>query len=278
MPSIKKTNWHVSYYWSSGSGLKLGACDYQGTRVIHNASVPFVYVNYAGAAFGPFTDKLKSTSASIAVREIMHGFDLKVTYDWYGPDYQYDHIWRFHSDGQFGASIVIQGPGEEINGQHTYHIPFRYDLDLSGASGDSFQKRLVSGVWEDVPLEGQHVSIGSPDYPWRLIDKASGKSASVRARGGDSAELWALQYKAIESWNAWGATAPLPPGSPGSVPDIYANGQTVQDTNVVLWYIAHIPAVDRVAACGPWFKLDGFPVPPDDPAEGNDHQAGGGHH
>lgn len=53
-----------------------------------------------------------------------------------------------------------------------------------------------------------------------------------------------------------------PPGSPNSVPAIYAKDQSVQNTNVVLWYIANLTAVDRVAACGPWFKLDGYPKPP----------------
>ena len=46
--------------------------------MLHNASVPFVYVNYAGDHFGPFTDMLSSESTEIEVREIMHGFDLKV--------------------------------------------------------------------------------------------------------------------------------------------------------------------------------------------------------
>jgi hypothetical protein len=277
MPSIKKSNWHVRYHWSKSSGLRLGLCDYQATRVIHNASVPFVYVNYAGNAFGPFTDELKSTSSAVEIREIMHGFDLKVTYDWYGEDYQYDHIWRFHDDGQFGSTIVIQGPGEEIGGRHTYHLPFRYDLDISGASADSFQKWLASGGWVDVLREGRQEPFASPspDYDWRVIDKASGKSALVRARAGDGAELWALQYKPLESWSSWGAVGAGRPGSPGSVPAIYDEDQSVQNTDIVLWYIAHVSSLDRVAACGPWFKLEGFPKPEEE--EGGGHHEEGGH-
>ena len=103
MPLIKKANWHVRYAWSASSGLRLGICEYAAIRVIHNASVPFVYVNYEGDSSGPFTDELKSQTAKVEVREIMNGFDLKVTYDFYGPDYEYNHIWRFHDDGQFGS-------------------------------------------------------------------------------------------------------------------------------------------------------------------------------
>jgi hypothetical protein len=273
MPSIDHSNWHVTYYWSASSGLRLGPCDYQSIRVLHDAAVPFLYVNYAGNAFGPFTDELQSTSADVEVREIMHGFDLKVTYDLYGPDYQYDHVWRFHHDGQFGSTIVIQGPGEEINGQHTYHVPFRFDLDLSGASGDSFQRWLDPGGWTDVAQEGQAPPTvsASPHFDWRLIDKGSDKGALVRARVGDDGELWALHYKPLESWSSWGATGASPPGSPGSVPALYASGESVRNTDIVVWYIAHISALERVTACGPWFKLEGFPKPEEPDGDGHDH-------
>lgn len=278
MPSVEQNDSLVTYQWSQSSGLRLGTCDYQGIRVIHNASVPFVYVNYIGNAFGPFTDQLKSNSTAVEIRQIMHGFDLKVTYDSYGDDYQYDHIWRFHHDGQFGSTIVIQGPGEEIDGQHMYHIPFRYDLDISGASADSFQEWLAPGGWVDVQQEGRHTPTASPSpgYDWQVIDKATSKSALVRARAGDNAELWALQYKQLESWGAWGAVRPGLPGSSGSVPAIYDEEQSVQDTDIVLWYIAHVSSLDRVAACGPWFKLEGFPEPEEEEGEG--HHEEGGHH
>jgi len=223
-----------------------------------------VYVNYYGGAWGPFTDLLKSNADNVTKRDIMNGFDIKVSYDFYGEDYQYDHIWRFHDDGQFGSSIVIQGPGEENNGMHTYHIPFRYDLDVSGSSGDSFQRWVATGIsdgyWEDVLLEGRFTPPAaiSRTYHWQFIDKSTSRRVMVRGRNGDNAEAWALQYSNSEDWRSWGGSQSSPPGSPGSVPAIYANGQSVQNTNLVLWYIAHIPSNDLVTACGPWFKLIGF--------------------
>jgi hypothetical protein len=263
MPIAKKANWRVEYEWSQSSGLRLGVCEYQNIRVLHNASVPFVYVNYEGNSSGPFTDELKAKGRKVEVRDIMFGFDLKVTYDFYGEDYEYNHIWRFHEDGQFGSAIVIQGPGEEIEGRHTYHLPFRFDLDISGADGDSFQRADAGGRWHDVQKEGRFESThatGANDE-WRVLDKASGRSAAVRARARDQAEVWALKYKPIESWGSWGSAGSGAPGTPGSVPAVYDNNQTVQNTNIVLWYIAHIPAVERVSACGPWFTLAGYPPP-----------------
>ncbi len=294
MPTITRANWSVEYGWSRSSGLRLGVCTYAGIGVIANASVPFVYVNYEGDAAGPFTDELRSTRDTVDVRRIMFGFDLRVTYDLYGPDYLYEHIWRFQEDGQFGSAIVIHGPGEEIAGRHTYHLPFRYDLGISGQSGDSFQRRLAGGGWADVDFEGRHVPLnaGGRGYDWRVIDKSSRRNANIRARAGDNAELWALRYKQIESWASWGAVTAAVPGSPGSVPAVYDNGETVQDADLVVWYIAHVPSIDRVSVCGPWFRLDGYPAPephdddhepdhdhdPDhDHGDDHDHEPGHGH-
>ena len=263
MPSINQSNWNVSYYWAQGSGLQLGNCDYKGTRVLWNASVPFAYVNYVGNSSGPFTDELQSTSAQITVRQIMQGFDLKVSYDIYGADYLYDHVWRFHDDGQFGSMIVIGGPGEEIDGHHTYHLPFRFDLDISGSSGDSVQRwtRLgTAGFWSDVSQEGRllpSVPQGA-HYDWQVIDKATNRRAMMRAGELGQAEVWALAYSSAEAWGAWGGAQPSAPGSAGSVPAIYATGESVQNSDVVLWYIAHVSSRDLIAACGPWLKLVGF--------------------
>jgi hypothetical protein len=262
MPIIKRANWRVQYEWSASSGLRLGVCEYQRIRVLHNASVPFVYVDYEGNSSGPFTDELKSKRRKVEIREIMFGFDLKVVYDFYGEDYEYNHVWRFHEDGQFGSAIVIQGPGEEIEGHHTYHLPFRFDLDISGAAGDSFQRKDPDAQWRDVQKEGRHISTQADeaDNEWRVIDKASGKNAGIRARARDNAEVWALKYKAIESWGSWGATGAGVPGTPDSVPAVYDSNQSVQNTDIVVWYIAHVSAVERVSVCGPWFTLAGYPA------------------
>ena len=268
MPTINRSNWSVSYYWSAGSGLRLGVCTYMRQRVIRAASVPFVYVNYAGNAAGPFTDRLKSKRGKVEVRDIMFGFDLKVTYDYYGPDYEYNHVWRFHEDGQFGSSIVVQGPGDEIHGRHTYNLPFRYQIEVSNNGSDSFQ-RFSKGQWVDIHSETRHKSLIAPEFEWRVVESARARSVEARGRKADAGEVWALRYNERESWASWGSAGTGVPGSPRSVPAIYADNQSVQDTRIVLWYIAHVSALDRVAACGPWFRLAGYPKPPKQKPQGH---------
>jgi hypothetical protein len=288
MPTLDRDNWVVTYEWSEDSGLRLGPCSYKGTQVLYGASVPFVYVKYAFDAFGPFTDVLRTAEGGgghdheehghdeepepahhaaggpVDVRDIMMGFDVRVTYDVYGADYQYSHVWRFHDDGQFASTIVIHGPGEEILGQHIYHVPFRFDLDLSGASGDSFQRWVPvgqhGGFWSDVLQEGRQTPspLLSTPYDWQVIDKATGRRAMIRAGEHDNGEIWALRYSDLENWSSWGGAQASPPGTAGSVPAVYSSGQSVQDTDIVIWYIAHVSSHDLIATCGPWFKLAGF--------------------
>jgi hypothetical protein len=262
MPKVSAHNWSVEYRWSTSSGLVVGPCEYMGVRVLYDAAVPFVFVNYAGDAFGPFTDELRSTSRRIERREIMHGFDLKASYDLYGDDYLYEHVFRFHDDGQFASRIVIQGPGEEIGGKHVYHIPFRIDLDVAGSPHDSFQRRSASGRWTDVAREGGHEAAGSGAYEWRVLDQTHDRGVLVRPGRFDDGALWALAYKEVEGWSAAGGAGEGIPGSPGSVPAVYDNNESVQDADLVLWYIAHVRSSELPMACGPWFGLHGYPEPP----------------
>ena len=63
------------------------------------------------------------------------------------------------------------------------------------------------------------------------------------------------------------------------MPAIYADGQSVQNTNVVLWYIAHVGSVAIPAACGPAFRLDGYgaPVVKEPPMHDAGHHGGMDH-
>ena len=260
MTLISQSNWDVNYFISPNSDLRLGSCSYNGTMVIYAASVPFVYVSYA-ADFA-FTDLLQSSSGNADIRNIVNGFDIRAAYDLYGGAYLYEHIWRFYDDGQFASSILIHGPGVEHQGQHSYHVPFRYDLDLDGFPEDSFQLWFEGvGGWTDVPEEGRLVAgpmLPPFLYQWQQVDITSGRRAMIRARDGDRGEIWALQYSGLEDWSSFGGAQSSPPGAPGSVPAVYVNNQGVQNTDVVLWYIAHIPSLNQITGCGPSFRLDGF--------------------
>lgn len=271
MPTVSAHNWSVEYRWSASSGLVVGPCEYMGVRVLYDVAMPFVYVNYAGDAFGPFTDELRSTSRSVERREIMHGFDLKASYDLYGDDYLYEHVLRFHDDGQFASRVVIHGPGEEDRGKHVYHLPFRIDLDVGGSPRDSFQRRAASGRWTDVAKEGRYEANGSGTYEWRVLDRTHDRSVSIRSGRFDDGELWALTYKDVEGWSAAGGAGEGIPGTPGSVPAVYDNNESVQNADLVLWYIAHVPSVELPRVCGPWFALGGYPEPPEASDEDEHH-------
>ena len=122
--------------------------------------------------------------------------------------------------------------------------------------------------------------LSPPEPAWRVIDRAAGKQALVIAGAGDDAEVWPLQYKQRESWSSWGRPARACPATPGSVPAVYDDNQSVQATDLVLWYIAHVSSADVIASCGPRFVLEGYPAPPvdEDDADDDHHDDEDGHH
>jgi Cu2+-containing amine oxidase len=72
----------------------------------------------------------------------------------------------------------------------------------------------------------------------------------IRGRDADNGEIWALQYSDLENWSSWGGTQNKIPGSPGSVPAIYANNQSLQNTDIVIWYLAHVLSHDLAEFIG----------------------------
>ena len=96
--------------------------------------------------------------------------------------------------------------------------------------------------------EGQQKPADGPcaDFDWQVVDKTTNRRAMIRAGECDNGEIWALQYNDIESWTTWGGAQASPPGAPGSVPALYSNDQSVQDSDIVLWYIAHRSSRDLV--------------------------------
>jgi hypothetical protein len=133
------------------------------------------------------------------------------------------------------------------------------------------QKRGSSHRWAKVAREGQLKATIVGDYEWRVVDATQDRGVLVRPGLYDDSELWALAYKDVEGWSAAGGAGDGVPGSPGSVPAVYDDNQPVQDADVVLWYIAHVPSTDLPRACGPWFALQGYPAPPAEPDAGNHH-------
>lgn len=261
VPVVQQAQWRVDWRLTERRGLVLRECTFRSRRVLRAASVPFVYVRYENSDIGAFTDQLASRRGRVEVRPVLRGFDLAIRYDAFGEDYLYDHVWRFHDDGQFGGRVIVHGPGEEIAGRHTYFVPFRLDLDVSGSGHDSLQQWYSSGAagqWADVSTEGRQTPAPGGRYDWQVVDKATGRRAMIRADDGDDPELWGLRYRPEEAAAAIGGVQVAPPGADGSVPTIFAGDESVQDTDLVVWYLAARPASPPVVACGPWLKLDGY--------------------
>ena len=131
---------------------------------------------------------------------------------------------------------------------------------MSGSGGDFFQRWLGgrrNGSWVDVVDEMAQPSKKSGPS-WRVIDRDSGRAATVRADDGDNAICWPIRYSLTETAGAMGNVQSTPPGDDDSVPAVFASGQSVQNADIVIWYIAKRLSLPPVVGCGPRITLSGY--------------------
>lgn len=258
---VERAGWSVGLRLTARGGMVLRDVTFHDQRVLQSASTPFVYVDYVGQSIGAFTDHLGTTTAVPEVRPTVDGFDIAVRYDAAGPDYLYEHIWRFFGDGQFGCRMVVHGPGEEHSGGHTYFVPFRLDIDCGSGLRDSVDAWFgppSAGTWSAQSTEGELLHAPRSRWDWSVVDRAAGRRVLLRATDPAHDRCWAVRYRPEESFGALGVIQPGAPGTAGSVPVVYVGDESLQDSDVVLWYVAQVNAMPYVVTCGPWLGLQGY--------------------
>lgn len=260
--SIERANWKVHWKMTESSGLMIYLADYNGKRVLWEASLPYVTVDHQTDnlsleqdgvhGHGPFWVPLGERSQAGAVRQndFRGGFELAV--DFAAGPFAYTQMWRFHDDGRLAPWLTIHGPG--VHDAHTYHPHWRFDFDLDGAAGDALE-RFEGGRWERVAEEGWFPYTGDADEAgaaWRQIDFGSGTALSIRPHTWEDAELYAIRYHEGE----WSPSSPHAPDGQ-TYPAAYVGAEPLDDKDVTLWYVAHVHYdLAFPFTAGPWIRVD----------------------
>jgi hypothetical protein len=263
---------------SMGSGVELRAVSYRGRRVLRRAHVPILNVRYDGDACGPYRDwqneegRFKATGSGPApgfrlcptpattvletgddhgnfrgVAVYVDGDEVVLVSELEAGWYRYVSRWRLHADGtiraRFGFGAVENSCVCE---RHHHHAYWRLDFDIGGAGRDVVLEH------NDPPLPGH-------DSSWHILkheirrkrNTAHKRRWRVRNQGTNEGyilvpgtndgeadsygvgDFWALRYR----------TGQLDDGAVATDTrahlDSFVNHESIQGTNVVVWYAAH---------------------------------------
>ena len=168
--------------------------------------------------------------------------------------YRYVSEWRLHANGtirpRFGFSAV--NTSSCVCNVHHHHAYWRLDFDIRSAGNNRVRE------FNDPPLVGSsnlhntNYEVRRPRDParkrkWRVQNAATGEGYDIIPGPDDGVataspdwpfpkgDVWILRYRGSEIDD--GVVAIGPPCEAGL--DDWVNGESIQNTDVVIWYGAH---------------------------------------
>jgi hypothetical protein len=260
-----------------GSGLEIMSVYYNGKQVLYGGHVPVLNVKYDPGGCGGIGGSYRDWGNELAPFEVdnvirpgyaeptapprtvcdhpgtdvgsFHGVAaekladrLILTTQLSAGWYRYIHTWTFFLDGTLQPGFrftAVDNPCTPL--AHYHNVYWRLDFDLEGSANDAIDE-YDSGTWSTVTTEAQRLRSPATGRTWRVRDKVTGSGYEVIpapeedvADAWSVADMWALAYGGSELDDG-GATGELD-GDRAHV-DRYVTGQSIDGTDVVLWYRA----------------------------------------
>lgn len=258
-PPSGQTTWGPwSFSWIAGNqsaGLTIKNVRYQNKLVLYKASMPVVRVQYAGNACGPYADKLNEHTLQAIPwcgnnKICQRSFTISgrqwlevAIYASLGA-YRMYQAWYFSNDGYLRPHLFSRGL--QCNIDHDHHPYWRLDFDINGAAADQIfvydNNRPNQGWgqgWLKYTVENNDTKSPATGRVWFVRDNPTGDgswvlpgSADGTANAYSTKDYGGRRYRGAEdeSWpfGAWGHLG-------------YLNGEGIQETDVIYWYVAHMP-------------------------------------
>lgn len=167
--------------------------------------------------------------------------------------YRYLSEWRFRTDGtlkpRFGFAAV---ENRCVCNRHHHHCYWRFDFDIRSAGNNrvrEFNDPPLSGNshWHDKAFEVRRPRDPARQRRWRVENTVTREAYEIVPRPEDGVasqmpdapfgrgDVWILRYRGSEIDD--GTVAVGPPYEADI--DRWVNGESVADTDVVIWYGAH---------------------------------------
>jgi hypothetical protein len=186
----------------NGSGIEIRNVEYLGKRVLKQAHVPILNVQYDGDVCGPFRDWMYDEMCfqavgtdiqgapgfrwcteppqtifesgqdggnftGVAVYEAEDGALQLVTQCWAGW-YRYIHEWRFYLDGTILPRFRFGGVDTScVCNVHHHHAYWRFDFDI--VNKHNRVQELVNGEWVTFAKESSRRRLPEVETRWRVL-------------------------------------------------------------------------------------------------------------
>ena len=166
--------------------------------------------------------------------------------------YRYVSEWRLHVNGsirpRFGFSAVEDSCVCTI---HHHHVYWRLDFDIRTASRNVVLEHNVPRIfgrsaWHTLNFETQRFRDPARHRTWRVKNSVSGEAYDIIPGPDDGAataspdwpfprgDVWILKYRASEIDDGAVLT------SDEAALDAFADGEPINNQDVVIWYAAHV--------------------------------------
>lgn len=166
--------------------------------------------------------------------------------------YRYVSLWRLHTDGtirpRFGFSAVQSSCVCTV---HHHHVYWRLDFDVRTAGNNVVREfndpPLFASNWHNKNYEIRRPRSPARKRKWRVENKSTGEAYDIVPGASDGVatavpdwpfprgDVWLLRYRGSEIDD--GSIAIGPPYEAGL--DAWVNGESLNGTDVVVWYGAH---------------------------------------
>ncbi len=275
--SVNQDGWTMEHDVTGSDGLRVFNIKYNGNDVATSIKLAEWHADYGNTGYRDSTGCGGGGGFPIypygntQVLQITDGFqapgfeivqDFRMSSWGNSCNYRYEQRIQFFADGRFRTVSGAYGKGCGTNA--LYRPLVRIDIAVDGDANDTFAL-WESGQWVDQTTElyrtpynssnGPH-EMDSNGYAWRIMDQGGNgfymEPSQVDTFGdgsrGDDNFIYAVLHKPAEGDSDLSATI-------GSCcnddhqqgPHQYVNGESIDNTNIVLWYV---PQMDTDATDG----------------------------
>jgi len=258
----------------NGSGIELRNVSYRGKRVLKQAHVPILNVQYDDDLCGPYRDWMYDewcfqavgtdvpgapgfrwcteppqtifesgrdggNFRGVALHEHPDGSLRMVTQLWAGW-YRYIQEWRFYADGRLMPRFRFGGVSDScVCHVHHHHAYWRLDFDI--VNKVNRVQELVNGVWTPLKKEASRKRIAGAEPRWRVLHqkKEIGYEIIPGPDDGEGDEFsgddqYAVLFRKNEVDDGRYQLREAP-----ALINRFVTGQSLQRKDVVIWYAAH---------------------------------------